>query len=82
MPEIQREVRPIEVNYVCDACGKGMMSACGDMDPRTGAIDHRCLICNHQHSYCHSNTFSSMNMKANSHRHASQKSRKSPATPQ
>ncbi|MEQ9394577.1 type II citrate synthase [Haliea sp.] len=48
MPEIQREVRPIEVNYVCDACGKGMMSACGDMDPKTGAIDHRCLICNHQ----------------------------------
>ena len=25
MPEIKREVRPIEVNYVCDTCGQGMM---------------------------------------------------------
>ncbi|MEQ9462324.1 MAG: type II citrate synthase [Haliea sp.] len=48
MPELKREVRPIEVNYVCDACGKGMMAACGDMDPKTGAIDHRCMICDHQ----------------------------------
>ncbi len=48
MPELKREVRPIEINYVCDACSKGMMEACGDMDPKTGAIDHRCLICNHQ----------------------------------
>ncbi len=48
MPEQKREVRPIEVNYVCDACGQGMMTACGDMDRKTGAIDHRCLICDHQ----------------------------------
>ena len=33
-------------------------------------------------SYCHSNTFISMKIKANSHRAASQNSRKSPATPQ
>ncbi|PLW83706.1 type II citrate synthase [Kineobactrum sediminis] len=48
MPELKREVRPVEVSYVCDACGKGMMAPCGDMDPKTGNIDHRCMICNHQ----------------------------------
>ena len=33
---------------MCDACGKGMMTACGDMDPKSGNIDHRCMICDHQ----------------------------------
>ena len=32
MPEIKREVRPVEVNYVCDACGQGMMTRSGDME--------------------------------------------------
>ncbi|MCB1699407.1 MAG: type II citrate synthase [Pseudomonadales bacterium] len=48
MPEVKREVRPVEVNYVCDACDQGMMSRCGDMDAITGDIAHRCLICNHE----------------------------------
>jgi hypothetical protein len=48
MPELKREVRPVEVNYVCDACGNGMMTPCGEMDPKTGNIDHRCMICDHQ----------------------------------
>lgn len=48
MPELKREVKPVEVNYVCDSCGNGMMTPCGDMDPKTGNIDHRCMICDHQ----------------------------------
>lgn len=51
MPEIKREVRPIEVNYVCDACGKGMMSQSGPMNEETGAIEHSCLICNHKQTF-------------------------------
>lgn len=47
MPEIKREVRPVEVNYICDACGTGMMSRNGDMDPKTGDTPHRCMICDH-----------------------------------
>lgn len=48
MPEVKREVRPVEINYVCDACGEGVMTRSGDMDPSTGEIEHRCLICDHQ----------------------------------
>ena len=44
MPEVKREVRPVEVNYVCDACGQGMMSRSGEMDPATGDIEHRLEI--------------------------------------
>lgn len=51
MPEIKQEVRPIEVDYECDACGKGMMSATSERDPSTGTIGHHCLICNHQQSF-------------------------------
>jgi len=51
MPEIKQEVRPIEVNYECDACGKGMMSPTGERDPATGTIEHHCLICNHEQSF-------------------------------
>jgi DNA-directed RNA polymerase subunit RPC12/RpoP len=51
MPEIKREVRPVEVSYLCDACGKGMMSSTGDMDPASGEIQHRCLICDHQQTF-------------------------------
>ena len=47
MPEIKREVRPVEVSYLCDACGKGMMSRSGEMDPKTGDIEHSCVICDH-----------------------------------
>ena len=38
MPEVKREVRPVEVTYICDACGQGMMSRSGEMDPETGDI--------------------------------------------
>ena len=48
MPVSKREVRAVEVNYICDACGTGMMSRCGEMDPKTGAAEHRCLICDHR----------------------------------
>jgi hypothetical protein len=51
MPEVKREVRPVEVNYVCDACGQGMMARSGDMDRETGDIPHRCLICDHSHTF-------------------------------
>ncbi|MFV0276523.1 MAG: type II citrate synthase [Parahaliea sp.] len=48
MPEMKREVRPVEVNYVCDACGNGMMARSGDTDPKTGDTQHRCMICDHR----------------------------------
>ncbi|TXS90719.1 type II citrate synthase [Parahaliea maris] len=48
MPETKREVRPVEINYICDACGTGMMTRCGEMDPQSGDIEHRCLICDHR----------------------------------
>ena len=51
MPEVKQEVRPIEVNYICDACGKGMMSPVGEMDPTSGDIEHQCLICNHEQTF-------------------------------
>ncbi|MFT6958104.1 MAG: putative cysteine cluster protein YcgN (CxxCxxCC family) [Halieaceae bacterium] len=47
MAENKREVRTIEVTYLCDACGQGMMAKTGDMDPQTGDIEHRCMICDH-----------------------------------
>ena len=58
MPENKREVRSVEVTYVCDACGKGMMARAGEMDPDTGDIEHHCVICNHKqifqwHEYPH-----------------------------
>ncbi|MCB1848791.1 MAG: type II citrate synthase [Halieaceae bacterium] len=51
MPEIKREVRPVEVNYLCDACGQGMMVGAGAMDPETGDIEHRCLICDRRQRF-------------------------------
>ena len=51
MAEIKREVRPVEVNYVCDACEKDMMTKSGEMDMQTGEIEHSCLICDHRQSF-------------------------------
>ena len=51
MPELKQEVRPIEHNYECDACGKGMMSPTGGTDPASGLIEHHCLICNHEQAF-------------------------------
>lgn len=51
MPEVKREVRPVEVNYVCDSCGQGMMAQSGPLDPETGDIEHKCLICDHQQTF-------------------------------
>ena len=45
MPESRRHVRPIEVSYVCDSCGNGLMEQAGEMDPDSGEILHRCVIC-------------------------------------
>lgn len=45
MPEIKRPVQTIEVNYVCDKCGHGMMQKQGEMDPSSGAVPHCCMIC-------------------------------------
>ncbi len=47
MPEIKRPVQTIEVNYVCDKCGYGMMKKTREMDPDTGDIQHECAICSH-----------------------------------
>lgn len=51
MPEIKRPVQTVEVNYVCDKCGHGMMEKTGDMDTQTGETPHRCMICNHAQSF-------------------------------
>lgn len=51
MPEVKQEVRPIEVSYVCDSCGKGLMAAIGEMDAETGDVEHSCRICNHQQTF-------------------------------
>ncbi len=51
MPEVKREVRPVEVNYVCDGCGQGMMSPSGEPDTTTGDIEHRCLICDDKQTF-------------------------------
>ncbi len=51
MPEIKRAVQPVEVNYVCDKCGHGMVQKSGDMNPQTGEIPHRCMICGHEHIF-------------------------------
>jgi hypothetical protein len=51
MPEVRQEVRPIEINYICDGCGKGMMSPAGEMDPSSGDIKHQCLICDHVQTF-------------------------------
>jgi uncharacterized cysteine cluster protein YcgN (CxxCxxCC family) len=45
MPEIKRKVIPLEINYVCDSCGKGMMEKVGEMNPKTGEVKHQCIIC-------------------------------------
>ncbi len=51
MPEIKRVVVPVEVSYVCDACGTGMMEAISSMDRATGECEHQCLICEHKDSF-------------------------------
>jgi hypothetical protein len=51
MPEVKRVVRPVEVNYLCDACSKGMLEHSSDMDPETGAIEHQCMICDHKQTF-------------------------------
>ncbi len=51
MPETKREVRPVEVNYICDACGQGMMSRCSEPDTASGDIEHRCLICDNRQTF-------------------------------
>jgi len=51
MPEIKRPVQTIEVNYVCDKCGHGMMQKAGDTNPQTGETLHRCMICGHEQTF-------------------------------
>ncbi len=51
MPEVKRVVRPVEVDYLCDACGKGMLEYVSEMDPETGAIEHHCMICDHKQTF-------------------------------
>lgn len=48
MPEVKRPVRTIEVNYLCDSCGKGMLHKVAEADPETGDTRHECVICGHE----------------------------------
>lgn len=43
MTELFRKVVPYEFNYLCDACGNGMVRASGEKDG-DGFI-HSCMIC-------------------------------------
>jgi len=51
MPEIKRPVQTIEVNYVCDKCGHGMMQKEGETNAHTGETLHRCMICGHEQTF-------------------------------
>lgn len=43
MAELRREVKPVEINYLCDKCGKGMVIKLeGDA---TDEKNHQCVIC-------------------------------------
>jgi predicted SprT family Zn-dependent metalloprotease len=48
MPEVKRPVKTVEVNYVCDACGHGMMEQRGESNLVTGENLHACVICGHE----------------------------------
>lgn len=50
MPEIKRKIVPVEVNYLCDKCGKGMMQACAETDDK-GMTEHECMICGARQSF-------------------------------
>ncbi|MDB6060386.1 MAG: hypothetical protein JWM78_489 [Verrucomicrobiaceae bacterium] len=45
MPEIKRPVQTVEINYVCDKCGHGMMHKSGETNPTSGETPHKCMIC-------------------------------------
>lgn len=51
MPEVTRPVRPVEVNYLCDSCGHGMVRSTGDINPQTGEVPHACVICGFGHVF-------------------------------
>ncbi len=51
MPEIKRPVQTVEINYVCDKCGHGMMQKAGDMDAVSGDVPHRCMICGAEQTF-------------------------------
>lgn len=51
MPEARRPVKPIEINYICDECENGLMQQSGAMDPESGLIPHKCVICSSEQSF-------------------------------
>lgn len=51
MPEIKRPVQPIEVNYLCDQCGHGMMARSGEQDEQSGDTPHKCVICGYSQNF-------------------------------
>ncbi|HUH38326.1 MAG TPA: type II citrate synthase [Spongiibacteraceae bacterium] len=51
MPEVKRPVRTIEVNYICDNCGHGMMQKTAEMNPETGEVPHQCVICGYNQTF-------------------------------
>ena len=51
MPEVRRPVQPIEINYLCDKCGHGMMQSTGEADGSTGMVPHKCVICGHEQQF-------------------------------
>ena len=50
MAEIKRPVVPIEVNYLCDSCGHGMMKNTGPADA-DGMVPHECVICGFKQAF-------------------------------
>lgn len=43
MPEVNRVMRPIELDYLCDKCEAGMVHSTG-LETEKG-FEHKCVIC-------------------------------------
>ncbi len=48
MAEIRREVKPIEVSYLCDECNNGYVHE--HPESKTEA-NHHCVICGHEYQF-------------------------------
>jgi hypothetical protein len=51
MPEIKHEVKTVEINYVCDEFGYGMMRQVTPSSEETGEIPHKRAICGHSQTF-------------------------------
>ncbi len=50
MPEVRRDVKPVEVNYLCDKCESGMV-ICTDQSSASAKRPHKCVICGEHYEF-------------------------------